>query len=220
MAIGETMKKNVSLLVASPSTLVVHGAIALARTLEGVEVVGSARTSGELIQALFEHPPDVLIVDASLIPPVQALLGNEHWYPRTLVLGKRLHIGTRPAFGPHSVCGYVNERDSSADVPGLLETVTACPAPRAGGDICRSCPVQHTLKLPALPLSEREYDIFVRIGYGEGATQMAKELAVSVKTIESHRESIKRKLKLRSARALLDAASAWRYGQFLAGKRV
>lgn len=212
------MKDDVTLMVASPSVLALHGGIALARTLDGVVVVTSARTPAELVHGLFEQRPAVLLVDASMIPPVSKLLGTDYWHPRVLVLGKRQHIGTQPAFGADCVCGYVNERDPSVDLAGYLQTVARCPAPRAGSDICRTCPVQRTLQLPKLPLSEREYDVFVRIGNGQGVTRTAQELGVSAKTVESHRESIKRKLKLTSARALLDAATAWRYGQFVAKK--
>ena len=72
------------------------------------------------------------------------------------------------------------------------------------------------MSLPKLPLSEREYDIFERIGHGHGATRMASDLGISVKTIETHRESIKRKLRLDSAHALLGAALAWRKGEAIA----
>jgi DNA-binding CsgD family transcriptional regulator len=72
--------------------------------------------------------------------------------------------------------------------------------------------VPRSLDPPALPLTERENEIFVRIGWGLGPSEIAEELGIHVKTIETHRESVKRKLGLDSAAALRDAAFAWREG--------
>ena len=58
------------------------------------------------------------------------------------------------------------------------------------------------MKLPVLGLSDREYQTFQGIGHGQGTQQIARELGVSVKTVETHRESIKRKLGLGSASAV------------------
>src|SRR4030095_3176478 len=51
-------------------------------------------------------------------------------------------------------------------------------------------------------LSDREMQIFNVLGSGLGNTQIAHSLHLSVKTIESHRENIKRKLDLSCSSAL------------------
>jgi len=71
------------------------------------------------------------------------------------------------------------------------------------------------MKLPVLGPSDREYQIFPGIGHGQGTQQIARELGVSVKTVETHRESIKRKLGLGSASALAEAAAGWRRGDYV-----
>ena len=58
-------------------------------------------------------------------------------------------------------------------------------------------------------LSDREMHIFNLLGSGLGNTQIAQSLHLSVKTIESHRENIKRKLDLSCGRDLV--ASARKY---------
>jgi DNA-binding NarL/FixJ family response regulator len=58
-------------------------------------------------------------------------------------------------------------------------------------------------------LSDREVEIFGLIGRKQGPTSIARKLKVSVKTIESHQERIKRKLALRSCTALRRAAQRW-----------
>jgi DNA-binding NarL/FixJ family response regulator len=58
-------------------------------------------------------------------------------------------------------------------------------------------------------LSDRELQVFHLIGQGVGTRKIAETLRLSVKTIESHRENIKRKLKLEDAAELVQYAVSW-----------
>jgi DNA-binding NarL/FixJ family response regulator len=58
-------------------------------------------------------------------------------------------------------------------------------------------------------LSDRERQVFSLIGRGFGATRLARELHLSVKTIETHQTRIKQKLELRSASELAEKATEW-----------
>ncbi|HEV8618576.1 MAG TPA: response regulator transcription factor [Candidatus Udaeobacter sp.] len=55
-------------------------------------------------------------------------------------------------------------------------------------------------------LSDREMHVFQLIGLGLGTRKIAHSLKLSVKTIETHRENIKRKLGLNSGRQLVERA--------------
>jgi DNA-binding NarL/FixJ family response regulator len=55
-------------------------------------------------------------------------------------------------------------------------------------------------------LSDREFEVFRLIGRGAGPSEIARHLGVSVKTVETHREHIKKKLGLANGRELLRAA--------------
>ena len=59
------------------------------------------------------------------------------------------------------------------------------------------------------PLSDRELHVYRLIGAGLASRQIAVELHLSVKTIETYRENLKLKLHLRNARELLCAAKQW-----------
>src|ERR1700676_654625 len=58
-------------------------------------------------------------------------------------------------------------------------------------------------------LSDRELEVFRLIGEGHGTRQIAEELHLSVKTVESYQAHIKDKLSLRSARELMQHAIQW-----------
>src|SRR4029077_583734 len=64
-------------------------------------------------------------------------------------------------------------------------------------------------------LSDREIHIFNLLGSGLGNTQIAHSLSLSVKTIESHRENIKRKLDLSCSRDLIACAKKYVEETFL-----
>jgi len=58
-------------------------------------------------------------------------------------------------------------------------------------------------------LSDRELEIFGLIGRGLGPSQIAEQLHLSVKTIETHRENIKKKLNLLNGSELTRLAMQW-----------
>jgi DNA-binding NarL/FixJ family response regulator len=62
---------------------------------------------------------------------------------------------------------------------------------------------------PLLNLTDRELEVFRLIGAGHGTRQIADELHLSVKTIESYQAHIKEKLALRNARELVQHAIEW-----------
>jgi len=59
-------------------------------------------------------------------------------------------------------------------------------------------------------LSDRELEVFHLIGVGYGTREIAEELGLSVKTVESYQAHIKEKLSLKTARALVQRAIEWR----------
>ena len=62
---------------------------------------------------------------------------------------------------------------------------------------------------PLDALSDRELQVFRLIGQGRSTRQIAETLHLSIKTIESHREHIKRKLSIASAAELAQRATQW-----------
>jgi DNA-binding NarL/FixJ family response regulator len=58
-------------------------------------------------------------------------------------------------------------------------------------------------------LTNRELEVFGLIGKGHGTRQIADELHISVKTVESYHAHIKEKLSLKNARELMQHAVQW-----------
>ncbi|RYD16020.1 MAG: response regulator transcription factor [Lysobacteraceae bacterium] len=193
-----------------------RGFLSLLQSVDGIDVVGHASDAPGLLDLLARQRPDMLVIDSTMLQPVQSLAGPGDPLPRVLVVGRATHAGTRPLFGPDGCCGYVSERESESTIAELIGQVGRCTLARPAPGGCADCPVPRSFRPPSLPFSEREREVFERIGWGLGPSEIAAQLGVHVKTVETHREAIKRKLGLSSSTQLLDAAFKWRDGEPLA----
>lgn len=69
--------------------------------------------------------------------------------------------------------------------------------------------------MPLEQLTDREFEILHLIGRGKNSHEIARELHLSVKTVDTHRSHLKDKLKLRSALQLTRYAVCWAEGRTL-----
>jgi DNA-binding CsgD family transcriptional regulator len=63
--------------------------------------------------------------------------------------------------------------------------------------------------LPEGALSDRELQVFQMIGQGRGTREIAEDLHISAKTVESYRAHIKIKMNLKNAHELTQHAVHW-----------
>jgi two-component system nitrate/nitrite response regulator NarL len=83
---------------------------------------------------------------------------------------------------------------ASQTIQSLLEVGESCPGEGIDG---------------ALRLSPRELEIFELIGSGRGNREIAELLGISIKTVETHKENLKRKLDVETSRELAQEAHRW-----------
>jgi DNA-binding NarL/FixJ family response regulator len=110
--------------------------------------------------------------------------------------------------------GYLALEDDSSEVLQALERISE-------GHLYASASVMRRLlkslatneiepaRSEVKTLSDRELQVFSLIGRGFGASKLATELNLSVKTIETYQAHIKEKLGLRSAADLSEKAAHW-----------
>ena len=133
---------------------------------------------------------------------------------RTLVLTAREDpLSVQRAFRA-GARGYFVTQDETSEVLHALERIAA-------GELYASTTVAHHLLqmlaigLVEIPrdacghLSDRELQVFRLIGIGLGTSRVAKELQLSVKTVETHRQRIKQKLGLANGTELARRAAEW-----------
>lgn len=189
-----------------------------------LHVCGDAAAAFEALKLIAAAKPDVAIVDISMeggsglellksikaaCPEVAVIILSMH---DESIYGERaLRAGAR---------GYVMKREATTTVLQAIRCVL-------GGKLYTSENnaglVTEELVPGGLPpvaslvelLSDRELEVFNLLGCGYSTRQIAKELRVGFKTVQSFRVRIKEKLKLATATELLREAVRWRDRQRL-----
>lgn len=187
-----------------------------------LEVCGEAEGADGAVRAIRERSPDIVILDISLnegsglellsdlrrhgidVPVLVLSMHDESYYAeRALRAGARGYIMKQEpserliAAVRRVLAGkiYLSERMTDR----MLDTVTGSGAA--------------PLASPVQLLSNRELQVLELIGRGLSTHQIAVKTNLSVKTIGTHRENIKAKLKLSSATELAKFAIHWVEGE-------
>ena len=105
--------------------------------------------------------------------------------------------------------GYVLKNAPSQEIISAIEAIVAGQtflSPAISGRMLRA-------QTPRPVLSMRECEILACIAKGQASKQIAKELGLSIRTVETHRQNIKRKLNLEGQGELIKYAveRGWEY---------
>ena len=197
----------------------------LRRMLEAEpDLTGCAEADSEQLarEAIRKHQPDIVIVDLSLergdgIELVREM-HQENSELRMLVLSMHDETIYAERLLAAGAMGYIMKQAASDQLLTAVRRVL-------GGRNYVSDALQRSLDLrasesrgvdPADPvsrLSNREVQILNMVGRGMSSRDIATEFSLSVKTIESHRQTIKHKLGLATNNQLLQYAMKWFGGQ-------
>src|SRR5262249_22383322 len=197
--------KKLSVLIVHHAPVTRFGLTTLLKSNRGFKVVGET-SSVPIARCLFtEMQPDLVILSLTLQHGDGISLLRDfrkmNRAARMLVLTTREDpLSVQRAFRA-GACGYVVTQDETREVLHALERIVA-------GELYTSATVVRRLlqmlagglvetpRDPCARLSDRELQVFRLIGSGLGTSRVAKELHLSVKTIETHRQRIKQKLGL------------------------
>jgi DNA-binding NarL/FixJ family response regulator len=208
-------KKAIRILVVDDHPVVRRGLISCLAERPSLKVVGEAADGEEAIRQAVELSPDIMLVDINM-PRMDGLQLAEVLQKKTpAVRVVILSIHNKPEYVQRvmraGARGYVLKDTAPEELVRVLEAVHA-------GEICISPEVAQTALNQfvtnqgrvsgAAPLSQREREVLVMIAGGRANKEIASDLGVSVRTIETHRERIMRKLNLHSVAALTHYAIA------------
>jgi DNA-binding NarL/FixJ family response regulator len=210
--------KTLSVLVVHHAPVTRFGLTALLKSSRGFKSVAET-SSAPVARRLFnEVQPDLVILSLtlqngdgiSLLRDFRKM--NRH--ARTLVLTARKDpLSVQRAFRA-GARGYIVTQDETSEVVHALERIAAgelyaSPAvARALLQMLASGSVE-TPRDRCAQLSDRELQVFRLIGSGLGTSHVARELQLSVKTIETHRQHIQQKLGLTKGMELTRQAADW-----------
>ena len=183
-----------------------------------LSVCGQAEDAYEALKAIVKLEPDLIIVDISLkhsngLELIKNLRQDNQsmgilvlsMHNESLYAERGLRAGAN---------GYIMKEEAPAKIIGAIRRIL-------NGKIYVSENVSmrmlsklvngkaEALSEPIESLTDRELEVFGLIGQGRGTRQIAKELHLSMKTIESYRAHIKDKLNLANAAELVQHAIQW-----------
>ena len=205
--------RTVRVLVADDHAIVRTGIRHVLEGEPGFTVVGEAATGPETLTLALEHRPDVAVLDISM--PGQSGLSvtaelRRHC-PDTRVLILSMHDNTEYVLesvraGAH---GYLLKDTAATELRGAVRAVAQGESYFSPPIASRlSAVVRGDLAVEASPagllaqLTGREREVLIGVTRGLTNKEIAAELGISHRTVETHRESLMRKLSLRSVAEL------------------
>jgi DNA-binding NarL/FixJ family response regulator len=195
------------IVLADDHPIVREGLKQLVNAQPDMRVVGEAADGEAACRAAKELSPDVLVIDLSMpvLGGAEAAERIRRECPTVKVLAltvheERFYVTQLLRAG---ASGYVLKRAAAAELVRAVRTVAAGGTyidPALAGAIVEGyLDAQHTAEHERQdPLSEREREVLVRIARGFSNKEIAAELALSVKTVETYKGRVAEKLGLRS----------------------
>ena len=179
------------------------------------DVVGESSSGVEAVREGERLTPDVVVLDISMpggsgLHAVPALLEK---VPGVHILMLSVHedleyILESVRAGAH---GYLRKDSSPSELRAAVETVhrgEAYFSPQVATQLAQAVrggsPAETATKAPSATdvLTAREKEILVHIAQGKTNREIGTELGISVRTVEAHRDSLMRKLGIRTVAGL------------------
>ncbi len=219
---AKTRPNKYRVLVVDDHPIVRQGLALLIDQEPDLMVCGEAEEAQSALAAIPATRPDVVLLDISLPGPdgidvLKTIRSSDAALP-VLVLSmhdESIYAERALRAGAN---GYIMKQEATENVLVALRRILR-------GEMYVSERVASTMlrqiasgsvkpgRAPIARLSDRELEVFRLIGEGHGTRQIAEELNLSVKTIESYQSHIKEKLALQSARDLVQRAIEWRLAE-------
>jgi len=187
-------------------SLVRDGIKALLAVMAPLEVVGEAESGAQAIEMVGRCQPDLLLVDISLrdMNGLELTRVLRSQYPSLKVL--MLSMYDNYEYVSESLragaSGYVLKNSPSREIIAAIEAI-------ASGGTFYSAEIAQRLiadKTTDNELTPRESQVLYKMAQGLNNKEMARELDISVRTVETHRLSIRRKLNIDKPAALVKYA--------------
>lgn len=192
----------------------------------GLVVCGDAADSTGAMQGIRESRPDVVLVDISLsggsgIDLIKSIKAEDEDLPILVVSMHDESVYAERALRAGAM-GYVMKHEPAKTMKAAIHKVLS--GNMSLSEKMASVVISKLMrgesadrvKSPVEMLSDRELEVFRMLGQGKGVRQIAEELELSIPTINSFRNRIKEKLKLKNSTEVMLHAIQWLRDEFAA----
>lgn len=197
------MTSLIRVLIVDDHPMVAQGIQSVLEDHEGIDVVGTLHTGRAVLDRLDDLKPDVILMDLNM-PEMGGLTATEmvlERRPGTRILVLSMHdnpeyISTALS---HGAMGYVLKDVPTDEIAEAIETVM-----RGEKYLCTGAEGAIAPKSgdASSALTGREQTILLQLAQGLSNKEVAIALDISVRTVETHRKNIKRKLGISSTAGL------------------
>jgi two-component system response regulator NreC len=200
-------------LLADDHTLVRAGVRKILEAQPGVTVAGEVADGEAAIQFLRAHPVDVLVLDLTMPgrDGFDVLKQAKGIHPDLKVLVLTMHAD--PEYVERSIHGgadgYLLKDSAVTDLVAGIEAVAAGRAyysPAVQRSLSELVRLRSEAPRGLDTLTDREREVLRMVAQGLTTKEIASALSISVRTVESHRANLMRKLDLRSVALLTQFA--------------
>ena len=197
---------TVRLVIVDDHSLVRDGLRARLSVVPGLQVIGEAASGAEALQLADADAPDLMLVDVGMrgMNGIELATALRERHPRIRVLMLSMYDNREYVLSAirAGARGYVLKESPTEEI------IAAIIAVQAGGNYF-SAQVSNLVAQaggPASQLTGREHEILLLLAHGRSNKLVARQLDISVRTVETHRLSLRRKLGVDSASELLKIA--------------
>lgn len=197
------MSTPVRVVIVDDHPMVAEGIQSVLESFDDIEVVGTLTNGREAVDRMTELAPDVILMDLNM-PEIGGLTATEMLLeanPDTRILILSMHdspeyISTALS---HGAVGYILKDVPTDEIKIAIDTVMS-------GERYLCTGAQGSLEPSNLeerePLTSREQTVLLQLAQGKSNKEVALVLNISVRTVETHRKNIKRKLGISSTAGL------------------
>ncbi len=217
-ALGTGQSRIARILIVDNHPIVREGLRSIIEEARDLVICAEADSATNALAAIRETEPDVIVTDISLNRGEGIGLMREvrSCYPNLAILV--LSNQQEDVFAEHMLSlganGYITKNATSEQILCALRRVIdggTCVSDSVARNIIRGVSARGRpfSANPVDRLSNRELQVLHGIRNGMSTREIARSLNLSIKTVESHRERIKRKLNLRNGIHLMRFAVDW-----------
>jgi len=197
------MTKPIRIAIVDDHPMVAEGIEAILDTYDDLTVVGTLANGQEAIDRVEELAPDVILLDLNM-PQVGGLSATEiilERRPETRIVILSMHDSAEYVTSAlsHGAMGYILKDVPTEEIKRAIDAVMA-------GERYLCTGANAALEPKTGPsreqLTNREQTILLQLAQGKSNKEVAAALDISVRTVETHRKNIKRKLGISSTAGL------------------
>ncbi len=184
-----------------------HGIRRIIEDAPGLSVIGEAGDGLQLLELLKKTKPDMVILDISMpnFRGLEAAHEIKTGYPDIKILILTMHRNNEYLLQAMSAKadGYLLKEDTDTQLMAAIESIRGGKiflSPLMSDDLSQNLPdfIENTGRSLDKTLSTREKEVLTLLAEGKSSQEIADLLYISMRTVEHHRASINKKLKIKN----------------------